>query len=399
MEKEQSLIQAAAEQIRTERESNQYRSKPASDAGNETKKPYSNSPPISRKAEFDLRMQMWALKTIYPIITAALFSESGPNVTRPLFNISSTPAELESTIQDKQREMRGMIAKTVEIVDHVANDYQAMGIDLRSEANRWQLRLIMTDCANLVSQAKLFHGTVDANLIKETLSMSTALLHGKDLPGLSDKAIKEDVLAWRRDNNIDYARTNQPYTLANSEIALNLAAQDGVAKIMQVVNRFDFYQSIKSASASLETITRLSELMHESAHKMYQMGLGVTEDGTFDASRIDAVGENSRVQLMMRCISDAAKLVERSYEHEATRAINEIRQASPGEERESVKKHIFESGVPFAQIEFDVAKSRNILTAASKAAVHFLNDAILKPPKANTEKKQEAANISDARGR
>lgn len=343
----------------------------AKSTGTKAKPSTSNSSP----EDAHTRRLMLAMKTLRPLIIASLFQDKGMNNYKPLFSMTE-PTGAKASLEDKQVKLSSLWKHTESLTKHSLTDLQSAGIDLAEKGNRWFLRMVIQNNADLVGLSFLNQGQVDINVLKMVTSHTVSLITGKAVPGITE-AQTQKAIQLLHEQTLEtmgpLLDIKDTFDSSDRNTAISLAQYAAATKVFEMVNRFDYYQSHKGEAGREELITSLMGIITDSASKSYQASVATNDKGNYSEQHAKFVTPQTRHQLLMRCMADATSLTLNTYERYASHAIHEIRNAEDADTRGQIKSKHLEHSAPLEQIKHDVKQARQLLLAAAVPGVHYLS--------------------------
>lgn len=360
----------------------------------------SGSPKKSGQADHYARMLMTGYNIFRPLLVAAIFSEKNQSKD-VLFEITDDKNITLDAIQDVINRVTMHWVRTQDLVDHVYRDFKEVGVNLGAQENRWLLRVLLRNTADMVATAAMNGKDFDFDKVKQSCSAIVVMVTGKSVPGLTDVDVTEKLKA---DKNIDQFiqeafQGDDPSYSTDDVSAIQMASFNSAMRLTEAVDKFDFFQGHNNRNERHVVVEKLNDIAIKSGVKMYQVAVGIDKNGQHNEAYTREINKDTRRQLLMRCISDSATFVEKSYNHYASKTRRSILATDDKDERYNLKLKTLREGVPFDQIEYDVKMSRRSLNDTARHSVAYLStmlEAPLQEQSANTHQSHKEATQADA---
>src|SRR5690606_23816049 len=133
--------------------------------------------------------------------------------------------------------------RTQDLVNHIYKDFKSAGVTLGDSNNRWLLRLLLRNTADLVATAAMNGSDYSFDQVKEACSAVLVMLTGKPVPGLTDAAITSKLQQSPIEQMMKdaFAGSDLSYSTDDTS-AIQMASFNSAMRLTEVVNSFDFFQ-------------------------------------------------------------------------------------------------------------------------------------------------------------
>lgn len=335
----------------------------------ETMARQSKGPQKSSPSDKYARMLMTGYNLFRPLVVASLFSNETGADSDLIFDFTDDKTAQNDAVEDVVNRLTVHWNKTLLLVNQLCSNFEEAGIDIYQPDNRWMLRLIMRSAADNVGNAALNGESVDVDKLKEASSAVLTLLTRRDIGGISDPDVRAKLL----DSSInvdgilkDTLEEKDEFVSMDDTTSTILAMNSAFAKFTSTLN--DEFNYNSSPERQAEIAAELTETAVECGAAMFKVAIYVDKNGKTSTEHAREINDDTRRQLMMRCMGDATTLVNSTLSHYARRARRHILSA-PEEERSALNYKYYKEGPPIEQIQYDVKMTRRALNDSARYAV------------------------------
>lgn len=336
---------------------------------------------FDRIADRQARLIMTSFNVFDPLVSAALWGKK--TVDDPVYSLEDD-FEVAETFQDKINTVSRLWAQSIDLVQHVTDDFKAVGIDLLQPENRWVYRKIIPTATRMIGKAEVNEKQFNLEAIKRAYSAIGSIVLGRAMPGVGDDTQAQqlvDKYANKASQNLLQALSDDEgmYSIDKTQ-AVHIAKLNAMSEVAFEVEEFAFLQGARGEMAKHEIKGRLSNLIDESAGTLFRLTIGIDENGEPNDAYALATSDDSRRMLMMRCIAEAGHHVCRIYQKYAGAAVREIvqNQSNPELYKAAQLKH-YHQGPPYEFIGKELNESVQVLSSAAISGSAYLNQLMDNP--------------------